>query len=323
MSKNLLISSFFSLFSPLLFAESSHGILAGKNRASGLLPEIRLTPNEETKLISFIAKKEFGGDWSKSVDWNPEEDFPSLGLGHYLWFPEGSKAPFNESFKDFIRFAYERDQKDDLGLKFPEVLKLNNGEIAPAPWSTRDAFLKAKKSGALEELVSFISNEKVRKLQLEYQLSHAKDVAEKAIVYNGEAGDQKALSTTEERGAFLRELLQHPEGVALLVHYPTFKGDGFSPKERYASGDGNKGWGFFQVLDQAVKLPDSDPRVKQYRQSYSAKTPSIAKIRVAAESLLKDRAFNDKTTLNVGVDTRKTYIKSWNSALSVYGNILN
>ena len=45
-----------------------------------------------------IFANETGGKLRYLVHWNEGEDFPSMGIGHFIWFPEGVDAPFDESF---------------------------------------------------------------------------------------------------------------------------------------------------------------------------------------------------------------------------------
>ena len=280
---------------------------------------VSLTDKDKAKLITFVADKEFSGDWSQCVDWNKGEAFPSLGLGHYLWFPKGSQSPFEESFPKFIDYVV----KNTRGVRFPAILGMDSkGRIQPAPWSNRDEFLRTRHSQKTQELVTFLSEPKMRLIQLEYQMQRLKSIAGNMAAFQGFPGDAPQLSTASQRSALLQELFRFPNGIALLIHYPTFKGDGMKASERYTYNGKKNGWGLFQVIDRAASFPDSHSKVKAYRQLYVAKTPSIAKVRVAAEEILTERANRDYTTISVGSSTRQAYIKSWNRALSVYGKII-
>ena len=285
--------------------------------------EVRLSDADKDKLIAFIADKEFGGNWNNCIGWNKGEDFVSVGLGHYLWFSSGLKSPFQESFPSFIEFAHRKDRAENLGLRFPSILGMDaNGRIQPSPWDNRSEFLRQKQSRETRELVAFLSEPSMRKLQLEFQVERLKAFADKMTSFSGFPGDAPLRSTPGQRAALLQELFRFPNGIALLIHYPTFKGEGMKESERYAYQGKNHGWGLFQVIDYAASLSDGNPRVKEYRMKYVAKTASIAKVRVAAEEILRDRANRDHTTLSVGRSTRDAYIKSWNRALTVYGKII-
>ena len=45
-----------------------------------------------------IWKNECAGSVAGLVSWNDGEAFPSLGIGHFIWYPAGYTGPFDESF---------------------------------------------------------------------------------------------------------------------------------------------------------------------------------------------------------------------------------
>ena len=52
-----------------------------------------------------IFANETGGKLRYLVHWNEGEDFPSMGIGHFIWFPEGVDAPFDESFPTMLEYV--------------------------------------------------------------------------------------------------------------------------------------------------------------------------------------------------------------------------
>lgn len=46
---------------------------------------------------SRIYQNEALGKAEYLTHWNEGEDFPSLGIGHFIWFPKGIDAPFDLS----------------------------------------------------------------------------------------------------------------------------------------------------------------------------------------------------------------------------------
>lgn len=250
-----------------------------------------LSSDQRTKLINYIAQKEFSGNWRNSVGWNTKESFPSLGLGHYIWYPAGKRGPFDESFPQFIKFAKEKNPN----LKFPETLKVDaNGNIPPAPWATKSAFQSAKDSGQLDPLIQFLQRDDIKQLQLDFQMAKLNEFSTQ-------------LGTAKEK-QLLNELKSTPNGLALLVHYRIFKGDGMTASERYTHDGKSHGWGLKQVLEHAAASANSGSAIDKVKQS--------------AITLLTNRAKHDRTTLNVDEATRQKYIQSWTSAVSGYGSIL-
>ena len=52
-----------------------------------------------------IWKNECAGSTRGLVSWNAGEAFPSLGIGHFIWYPAGVQEAFDESFPTFVRYA--------------------------------------------------------------------------------------------------------------------------------------------------------------------------------------------------------------------------
>ena len=50
------------------------------------------------------------------TSWNGDEGFPSLGIGHFIWYPAGKEGPFEESFPLLIGYLKER------GIELPAWL---------------------------------------------------------------------------------------------------------------------------------------------------------------------------------------------------------
>ena len=92
-----------------------------------------------------VWQNECAGTRDGLTSWNSGENFASLGIGHFIWYPRGVTGPFEESFPKLIKY---------LG---------NNGAAIPAwlhtgmdcPWSTYR--LRGSSSGtfALIDYVNF------------------------------------------------------------------------------------------------------------------------------------------------------------------------
>src|SRR3954454_9351316 len=64
-----------------------------------------------------VWQNECAGTRDGLTSWNAGENFASLGIGHFLWYPKGLDAPFEESFPKLLRtFA-------DAGVKLPAWLQ--------------------------------------------------------------------------------------------------------------------------------------------------------------------------------------------------------
>ena len=54
------------------------------------------------------------------TSWNEGEDFPSLGIGHFIWFQRNQDEIFAETFPDLLTYL------DETGITLPKWLQPNN-----------------------------------------------------------------------------------------------------------------------------------------------------------------------------------------------------
>ena len=82
-----------------------------------------------------IFKNEAGGKKEELVYWNSGEDFPSLGIGHFIWYKQGQKGRFEESFPPLVEYYKARN------VKLPRIMEKNKY----SPWQSRDELFRLKK----------------------------------------------------------------------------------------------------------------------------------------------------------------------------------
>lgn len=181
-----------------------------------LLCWLQLTPPQYAWIGEKIWFNECRGTVEGLTTWNPGEEFPSLGIGHFIWFPEGVQVPFVESFPAFVRFARERGNQ-------PPAVAL----AAHAPWPSRQQFEQADKSELRDWLAATVP------LQTAF------------VVARMEAS---AASLTPAQKANFEKVASTPNGVYALIDYVNFKGEG---KETYRG----QGWGLSWVLDAMHDVP--------------------------------------------------------------------
>lgn len=170
-----------------------------------------------------IWRNEAGGRVEGLVSWNRGEAFASVGIGHFLWFPAGSRAPFRESFPELLDFLRGR------GAVPPPWIPPG----APCPWPDRAAFRRAAGSREVRELRAFLEDTVAE--QTAFLVRRATRALPEVV-----AGSADPAATR----ARLDALLATPEGTFALVDYVNFKGEGLDPRERH----GDVGWGLAQVL---------------------------------------------------------------------------
>lgn len=186
---------------------------------------LRISSAEADRIGRRIWANECAGTRDGLTSWNGGEDFASLGIGHFIWYPEGKRGPFKESFPAL------RDHLRASGVKVPAWL----AEAKACPWPDRAAFMRDFRSKRMEELRSLLAS--TVGAQAEFA-SLRLEAALPGMLAAAPAGDRGKI-----RENFYR-LANAPGGLYALMDYVNFKGEGTSPSECY----NGEGWGLLQVL---------------------------------------------------------------------------
>lgn len=220
----------------LLFATALAALLFACTPADD---NIAISHEEATRIGERIFDNECAGKLACLTSWNAGEEFPSLGIGHFIWYPQGARGPFQESFPELIRYMKAN------GAEVPAWL--NSALKSGAPWPSRAAFLSAQGSPSMVELRTFLSATKG--LQTGFMVARL-NRALPAILAATPAPEQAAI-----REQFKR-IAAEPMGYYALIDYVNFKGEGTKASERYLG----HGWGLLQVLQQmSSEGPDLNP----------------------------------------------------------------
>ncbi len=190
---------------------------------------INLSPADAKRIGRKIWQNECNGTISGLTSWNAGEDFASLGIGHFIWYPAGRKGPFEESFPKLVDFISSR------GAKLPAVL-LHTGELH-CPWNSRKEFLAAQDSAQMKELRQFLAD--TVDLQTQFLINRLDSSLPKMLAETSPSNRDAVRHRFEQ-------LASSPRGCYALIDYVNFKGEGVLSTERYA----NQGWGLLQVLEQ-------------------------------------------------------------------------
>ncbi len=199
---------------------------------------LSLTPEELDWVGRKIFQNECAGKESCLVYWNQGEAFPSLGIGHFIWYPKGANEPFVESFPLLIEFMQSNDESLPVWLQ--------NLEPFDAPWPDRAAFLSQQDSMEIRSLRSFLAATKG--MQAEFMYQRAKDSMQRVV----STAPEEQRENLQRK---LKELIRTPGGVYALIDYVNFKGEGLSVREAYRG----QGWGLLQVLQQMSEDTNSQP----------------------------------------------------------------
>jgi hypothetical protein len=196
---------------------------------------LRLSEREAERIGRLIWRNECGGRVAGLTSWNQGEDFPSLGIGHFIWYPKGVEGHFEESFPALVA-AVRRS-----GAAPPKWLA-----TAPdCPWNSRAEFLADLEGPRLTELRQWLARTVPQ--QTAFLVQRAQRAWPKIL--EAAPPDQR-----EELRAKFFAVGSTPQGIYGLVDYVNFKGEGTNPRERYQG----QGWGLLQVL-QAMRPVAAGP----------------------------------------------------------------
>ncbi len=177
---------------------------------------------------------ETGGRAEAITAWNVGEAFPSLGIGHFIWYPAGRRDRYAESFPAMLAFLRKR------GTKLPDWL--DHDPIPPAPWPTRQHFNRAFYEPRMRALRHFLHS--TFGPQTQFLIQRMRQALPK-ILATLPPGEQRA----HVRAQFAR-VVKSSNSLYPLLDYVSFKGEGIAPSETFPDAKTGLpvGWGLKQVL---------------------------------------------------------------------------
>ncbi len=196
--------------------------------AAGAEEYIRLSQDDALKIAVKIWYNESGGSVLGLTSWNLGEEFASVGIGHFIWYPAHSHGG---TFPQLIKFMQARN------VKMPYWLQTGPG----CPWNSRSQFQRALYAPSMQELRQFLLATIPWQAQfMVYRLNQSLD----HIFANVNPSEKEYLQWQ------LQRIAETPQGVYALIDYVNFKGDGVG----YVDSRGN-GWGLLQVLEAMQYAP--------------------------------------------------------------------
>ncbi|HRK62583.1 MAG TPA: hypothetical protein PLY88_08595 [Candidatus Omnitrophota bacterium] len=232
----------------------------------------------------WIAKMIFKNECSLRTEclttWNEGEDFPSLGIGHFIWYPHDRRGPFRESFPELMLYLEKQGRTVPAWLS--EMIR------SGMPWKNREAFLADQSGEAMVGLRQFL--EETMDAQAVFMIRRFQN----SIIQMAQ------FVPAEERTVFIEKvfaLTRTRNGIYAMIDYTNFKGDGLSDSERYHS----HGWGLFQVLQEM---------------HWPAKTAGVeAGFVSAARKVLRRRVDNAPSER-----LEERWIKGWENRVETYSS---
>jgi len=203
---------------------------------------IPISAAEANRIGRRIWKNECSGTVSGLTSWNAGENFASLGIGHFIWYPRGQRGPFEESFPQLVAFVSAR------GAKLPEFLLSRHD--AACPWNSRAEFLRDQDSPKMKQLRAFLVD--TIDLQTQFLIARLEAALPKMLA------EAPAAERDHVRRQFDR-LASDPAGCYALIDYVNFKGEGTLATERYR----REGWGLLQVIEN-MRGTDSQSALDEF-----------------------------------------------------------
>jgi hypothetical protein len=218
--------------------------LAGTNWAA---EPVRISDADALRIGKKIWQNESNGTVAGLTAWNAGENFASLGIGHFIWYPQGVHGPFEESFPKFLAFAREHRTAIPAWLNQSLV----------CPWNSRAEFSSAQNSTQMRELRQFLT--RTIDVQAQFMVARLQQSLAKML-------DEAAPAERANIERQFARVASTPHGCYALVDYVNFKGEGVLHTERYHG----EGWGLLQVLQQMQGNEDGASAAREFSNSAAA-----------------------------------------------------
>src|ERR1700736_266511 len=151
---------------------------------------INLSKDQARRIGRKIWQNECGGSVAGLTSWNEGENFASLGIGHFIWYPDGVRGPFEESFPNFMEFI--RNARVDVPV-WLQHLGIPSAGFPACPWNSRAEFLRDQNSARMKELRTFLA--RTVDLQTQFMVGRLQNSLAKML---GEAAPADRLNVRQQ-----------------------------------------------------------------------------------------------------------------------------
>jgi hypothetical protein len=198
------------------------------------VPQLVLPGDLAKKIGQKIWLNETGGKIDAITSWSANEEFASLGIGHFIWFPVGKWLPFEESFPALLEFMRKKN------VHLPAWL--DQTQIPANPWTSRAEFRRNSNSPQMKELRQFLLD--TVEEQTQFMVARAQGAMEKILKTTSDGREREHIVIQFTR------VIRASENFYPLIDYINFKGEGTNPNEAAMNSETGRrqGWGLKQVL---------------------------------------------------------------------------
>ena len=193
----------------------------------GTPTSITLPAEDVLKIGAQIWQNECAGTVEGLTSWNRGENFASLGIGHFIWYPAGIEGPFEESWPKLVQFLRAKS------IALPIWIL----QERHCPWRNHEEFQRSRDGAQMRELRAFLA--RTVEAQTEFIVQRLRSALPKMVEAAGR--DRTARRRLESQ---FQALTGSGQGMYAMIDYVNFKGEGTKVEERYRG----QGWGLAQVL---------------------------------------------------------------------------
>jgi hypothetical protein len=241
----------------------------------------RLSAYELRVISDKIYLNEASSNSDKLMIWAKGENFASVGIGHFIWYPAGEPKRFDETFPAMIDYFIKNN------IAIPPWLAA--ARHTGAPWKNKATFEHAKNDKEFRQLKMLLLNTKELQTQFFFDRIHE---SIPQIVKLAPPQDRKRII------ANYNALAHTKGGWYPLIDYINFKGKGTKASERY----NNQGWGLLQALQEMQPVEAG----AQALDEFSRATQAVLERRVRNSPV----ANNEKRWLSGWINRTSTYRRS-------------
>ena len=196
--------------------------------------DIKLTQKQANFIAQKVWQNEGAGKDKYLVWWNKGEDFASLGIGHFIWFPKDHTERFREVFPMVVAFMQKK------GVAMPPWLTPETD----FPWQSKAAFFAAKKAKTKQYMELFTFLKKTFGYQAEFMAERLSQALPQMLQSIEDETKKKIIQRRFYEVMHNKDGSINERGLYVLLDYTNFKGEGTLKSERYKG----QGWGLLQVL---------------------------------------------------------------------------
>ena len=204
---------------------------------------ISVSDQELAKIGQLIFINEAGGKVDNLTTWNEGEEFASLGIGHFLWYPKGREYKFKETFPAVYELIIANGGQPPMWMEVLQTFDL--------PWNSRQEFYSQFNSPKMVSLREFLVETIPQQSQF---MAERLEASLPKILEAAPPGQREHIKTQFYRVA------NSPMGMYVLIDYVNFKGEGTLQSERY----NGQGWGLLQILEGMHGKQEGMPALKEF-----------------------------------------------------------